>query len=633
MLRQQKLDQKMATVEPPDGVLGITRSQTEGDYSLKEDQPNEIKLHRIASNGDIFGKKAVATGPSEPGLLQRSRSVDNKLAQHFKDSLTFEEEEVPQMAQQMFQMPPSPFIPPVQPSFDPQMPMTPLNYSFVPPSPTAFPTPAAFPALGLPGSPIVYGAQTPTFEQMGYFQQPLSPMFSPMPMTPQMGPMGLSSLQLPSPRNNVGYVPPQRTLSGNNNHFQRRQSSGFERSKADVMLEELRMKVKGGRRDFGGFGVEESWSLSSIKGSAEKFARDQFGSRFIQQKLEDSRVALQEKEELFQELSPYIPDLCKDVFGNYVVQKLLEVGVGSKMQHNYIYKSAIKGQMFELSRHMYGCRVVQKLVEQIFGSSQTSAIDAVDDVYDVRTQDLLLQELDQDLLSLVFDQNGNHVIQKCIEKIKPFPRLKFFFDCFRGQYVVMSTHSYGCRVVQRVLETKSLSVISEVVSELMTDLMSLITDQYSNYVIQHILQHHKDYAHFVSASNGAIGSLANAEQEILERLTAQRKTIYNTIAGNLLFFSQHKFGSNVVECCLKSGSFQDKQVLVSKVLEANTLVLMMKDPYANYVVQKVIDAASKSQLEAIVKVVQQNEAVLRRLTYGKHILNKLKMNNFGFQQN
>ena len=49
------------------------------------------------------------------------------------------------------------------------------------------------------------------------------------------------------------------------------------------------------------------------------------------------------------------------------------------------------------------------------------------------------------------------------------------------------------------------------------------------------------------------------------------------------------------------------------------------DPYANYVVQKVIEAASSSQLDHIVAIVRKHEDRLKGLSYGKHILNKLNM--------
>ena len=44
----------------------------------------------------------------------------------------------------------------------------------------------------------------------------------------------------------------------------------------------------------------------------------------------------------------------------------------------------------------------------------------------------ILKELDGNVLKCVKDQNGNHVVQKCIECIDPI-HLNFITDAFKGQ--------------------------------------------------------------------------------------------------------------------------------------------------------------------------------------------------------
>lgn len=50
------------------------------------------------------------------------------------------------------------------------------------------------------------------------------------------------------------------------------------------------------------------------------FSADQYGSRFIQQKLETATT--EEKTMVYQEIIPQVLTLMTDVFGNYVVQKV-----------------------------------------------------------------------------------------------------------------------------------------------------------------------------------------------------------------------------------------------------------------------------------------------------------------------
>jgi pumilio RNA-binding family len=51
----------------------------------------------------------------------------------------------------------------------------------------------------------------------------------------------------------------------------------------------------------------------------------------------------------------------------------------------------------------------------------------------------------------VCSQNGNHVIQKVIECV-PTHRIAPLIDNFLSCVVPLSTHPFGCRIVQRVLE-------------------------------------------------------------------------------------------------------------------------------------------------------------------------------------
>lgn len=59
----------------------------------------------------------------------------------------------------------------------------------------------------------------------------------------------------------------------------------------------------------------------------------------------------------------------------------------------------------------------------------------------------LVRELDGNVMRCVRDQNGNHVIQKCIECI-PTKKVNFIISAFRGQVATLSMHPYGCRVIQ-----------------------------------------------------------------------------------------------------------------------------------------------------------------------------------------
>jgi len=57
---------------------------------------------------------------------------------------------------------------------------------------------------------------------------------------------------------------------------------------------------------------------------------------------------------------PHLSTLITDVFGNYVVQKLIEFG---SEQIRATIADQIMGQMLPLTKNKYGCRVIQKSIE------------------------------------------------------------------------------------------------------------------------------------------------------------------------------------------------------------------------------------------------------------------------------
>lgn len=51
---------------------------------------------------------------------------------------------------------------------------------------------------------------------------------------------------------------------------------------------------------------------------------------------------------------------------------------------------------------------------------------------------------------------------------------------------------------------------------------------------------------------------------------------------------------------------------------------MMKDQYANYVIQKMIEIAEAPQRKLLIQRIKPHLPVLRKYTYGKHIIAKLE---------
>jgi len=91
------------------------------------------------------------------------------------------------------------------------------------------------------------------------------------------------------------------------------------------------------------------WTIRDIEGHVVDFCEDQNGSRFIQQRLETGDT--NEQKIVMNEVLPAIQRLRNDVFGNYVVQKLLEFGTP---QMKADIRDTLQGEMLQLSLQMYG---------------------------------------------------------------------------------------------------------------------------------------------------------------------------------------------------------------------------------------------------------------------------------------
>ncbi|XP_012582976.1 PREDICTED: pumilio homolog 2 isoform X2 [Condylura cristata] len=320
--------------------------------------------------------------------------------------------------------------------------------------------------------------------------------------------------------------------------------------------------------------------LRDLIGHIVEFSQDQHGSRFIQQKLERATPA--ERQMVFNEILQAAYQLMTDVFGNYVIQKFFEFG---SLDQKLALATRIRGHVLPLALQMYGCRVIQKALESISSDQQSE----------------MVKELDGHVLKCVKDQNGNHVVQKCIECVQP-QSLQFIIDAFKGQVFVLSTHPYGCRVIQRILEHCTAEQTLPILEELHQHTEQLVQDQYGNYVIQHVLEHGRP---------------------------EDKSKIVSEIRGKVLALSQHKFASNVVEKCVTHASRAERALLIDEVCcqsdgPHSALYTMMKDQYANYVVQKMIDMAEPAQRKIIMHKIRPHITTLRKYTYGKHILAKLE---------
>lgn len=334
-----------------------------------------------------------------------------------------------------------------------------------------------------------------------------------------------------------------------------------------------------------------------------EMGKDQDGSKFIQKRLEISTDP--EKVWFFKQIKNRAVELSLDLFGNYIIQKFLSLNdipiansyiasffsdqsaecdvsyIGACDEGVFSFRSQVldvlKGSIRRLSYDVYGCRVIQKLIEVISFDSNA--------------------EFAGHVIEMVKDQNGNHVIQKCIESFKD---VKFILRDFEENACEMAKHKYGCRAIQRLFENCGENDCLVIINQILENSEEMVFDQYGNYVIQHILEFgRKDF------------------KDVIFRLVI--KDVYN--------ISVHKFASNVMEKCVLVADNAQKKDLISEFLATKgqkpLLLSMCLNNFANYVVQRLIDSADAKDKQRIRDSLKPYFGELKKSVYSKQILNKI----------
>eukprot|EP00924_Labyrinthula_sp_SR-Ha-C_P013821 augustus_masked-scaffold_5-processed-gene-14.9-mRNA-1 protein AED:1.00 eAED:1.00 QI:0/-1/0/0/-1/1/1/0/907 len=354
-------------------------------------------------------------------------------------------------------------------------------------------------------------------------------------------------------------------------------------------------------------------NLLELKGHIIEFSRDSHGSRLIQSLMETA--SQKSKEDVVSEVIPEALSLMQDLFGNYVMQNLFEHATNE--QRN-ILASVIKSNMNVLSMQPHGCRVVQR------------AIDMLDSQH---RNELLVEILDPSskIILCAQDPHATHVLQKAVVllqqelkkpqtsedlKVENLKILSKIETAVAKEVLTLAVHPHACRLVQRILgdcdKSRSKNVahmLGEILGEGRFNTLSI--DQHGNFILQHLLDH--------------------GTQE-------QSAKVHDFVASRVLDLAQHKFGSHLVEKCFHTASGEQSSKLIDELMiparnlthiaasqigqdyEGDVLLSLMKDPYANFVVQRAFDASQGTLRQEMTHEIQKRAEVLSRFTYGRHIL-------------
>ncbi|WFC96941.1 hypothetical protein MBRA1_003607 [Malassezia brasiliensis] len=316
--------------------------------------------------------------------------------------------------------------------------------------------------------------------------------------------------------------------------------------------------------------------LEDLHGELSQLCRDQYGCRFLQKKLEENVPA--QCDLIFRETFPYFAELMTDPFGNYLCQKLLEYCTDA--QRDQIV-DAIAPDLVTISLNMHGTRAVQKTIDFLSTPAQTQTIIAA---------------LRRNVVTLIKDLNGNHVIQKCLNRLAPEDS-QFIYDAVAQKCVDVATHRHGCCVMQRCIDHATDAQRLQLVNEITCHALPLVQDPFGNYVVQYVLDLN--------------------DPPFNEAVTQQ-------FLQHVCVLSAQKFSSNVIEKCIRVAEPASRKLLIDELIDEARLESLLRDSFANYVVQTALDYAEPAQRAQLVNCIRPILPAIRNTPYGKRIQSKLQ---------
>ncbi|KAG5251214.1 pumilio [Salix suchowensis] len=321
--------------------------------------------------------------------------------------------------------------------------------------------------------------------------------------------------------------------------------------------------------------LQDHVSWEDLSGMIVALAKDQHGCKFLQRFIESA--TREQVDMLFYEVIDYTGGLIVDPFGNYVVQKLIEVI--SEDQRTRILRNLTRTD-FQLARiclDVHGTRAVQKLLNCITNPAQVS---------------LVVSALNQGAVALIKDSNGHHVIQHSVKHFSPqdnkYILKKVAENCFE-----IATNKSGCCVLQRCVEYSEGEPRDRLVAEIIANALLLAEDHYGNYVVQHILD--------------------LKMPQVTENLLAQ-------FEGSYMALSCNKYGSNVVEKCLLTTSEDQSTQIILELLSNPGASMLLVDPFGNFVIQKALLVSQGDVRRCLIALIERNDKMMVSNIYGQKVL-------------
>jgi len=318
-------------------------------------------------------------------------------------------------------------------------------------------------------------------------------------------------------------------------------------------------------------------SASELEGDILRLSRQQVGCRLLQRLLEtDEPGRLIILNEVFSSLNT----LVIDPFGHHLVLRLLDF---VKYEDRKRILNQLNEDLVAVSLNVHGTRVVQKLLECMENTDEFELVEKAFEVF---------------VITLAKDVYGMHVVLRCLHRIPApsndsnGPDNTFIFREITRNIVSVATHKHGCCVVQWCIDYANVEQRAALVNVIVENALELAQDAFGNYVLQQIMD--------------------TAQEDTLRHLIKRLK-------GSMSKLAVQKFSSIVVEKCVEMAPKNLRPVIYDEIINEQKISRLLQDPYANYVIQKILTITRQEEFHEVVAKIQPHLNNLGNTPFGKRI--------------
>jgi hypothetical protein len=257
---------------------------------------------------------------------------------------------------------------------------------------------------------------------------------------------------------------------------------------------------------------------------------------------------------------------------------------------------SVRGRVVMLSQDVEGCRMLQDLLNSGIDDNERLQISG---------------ELRGHIWESICDKHANHVVQACVQTLRPEHSQFIIDELIDGGLVQLAAQNkFGCRVLQRLMEYCTGRQLKPLVEILLSSAEDLCKHPFGSYVMQHVLEH--------------------AEE-------GQQQSLWNLLIEEASSLCKENFACLVLDKALTEGAAMDRLKLARACISHGGLVSMARSRFGSQAVKTILilsEAASNSStmttgcidlFEVAREQLREAASIVRASRYGRSVLAALKI--------